>query len=194
MLLAETDGGIEMSKKLIAFYSRADDNYVNGLIKTLEVGNTEVAAGIIKELTGADLFKLEQLKPYARDYNECIAQAQADQRQNARPDLKSFPEMLDGRVKTLNPKLDEYDVIYLGYPNYWSTMPMAVFTFLEHFDFSGKTIKPFCTHEGSGLGSSLSDIKKLCPAAKVEKGLAIHGGSVKRSRKDIEKWVREDLL
>ena len=134
-----------MSKKLIAFYSRADDNYVNGLIKTLEVGNTEVAAGIIKELTGADLFKLEQLKPYARDYNECIAQAQADQRQNARPDLKSFPETLD-----------EYDVIYLGYPNYWSTMPMAVFTFLEHFDFSGKTIKPFCTHEGSGLGSSLS--------------------------------------
>ena len=183
MLLAETDGGIEMSKKLIAFYPRADDNYVNGLIKTLEVGNTEVAAGIIKELTGADLFKLEQLKPYARDYNECIAQAQADQRQNARPDLKSFPETLD-----------EYDVIYLGYPNYWSTMPMAVFTFLEHFDFSGKTIKPFCTHEGSGLGSSLSDIKKLCPAAKVEKGLAIHGGSVKRSRKDIEKWVREDLL
>ena len=183
MLLAETDGGIEMSKKLIAFYSRADDNYVNGLIKTLEVGNTEVAAGIIKELTGADLFKLEQLKPYARDYNECIAQAQADQRQNARPDLKSFPETLD-----------EYDVIYLGYPNYWSTMPMAVFTFLEHFDFSGKTIKPFCTHEGSGLGSSLSDIKKLCPAAKVEKGLAIHGGSVKPSRKDIEKWVREDLL
>lgn len=183
MLLAETDGGIEVSKKLIAFYSRADDNYVNGLIKTLEVGNTEVAAGIIKELIGADLFKLEQLKPYARDYNECIAQAQADQRQNARPDLKSFPETLD-----------EYDVIYLGYPNYWSTMPMAVFTFLEHFDFSGKTIKPFCTHEGSGLGSSLSDIKKLCPAAKVEKGLAIHGGSVKRSRKDIEKWVREDLL
>lgn len=183
MLLTETDGGIEMSKKLIVFYSRADDNYVNGLIKTLEVGNTEVVAGIIKELTGADWFKLEQLKPYARDYNECIAQAQADQRQNARPDLKSFPETLD-----------EYDVIYLGYPNYWSTMPMAVFTFLEHFDFSGKTIKPFCTHEGSGLGSSLSDIKKLCPAAKVEKGLAIHGGSVKRSRKDIEKWVREDLL
>lgn len=178
MLLAETDGGIEMSKKLIAFYSRADDNYVNGLIKTLEVGNTEVAAGIIKELTGADLFKLEQLKPYARDYNECIAQAQADQRQNARPDLKSFPEMLD-----------EYDVIYLGYPNYWSTMPMAVFTFLEHFDFSGKIIKPFCTHEGSGLGGSINDIRKLCPEAKVETGLAIRGGSVKMSKAEIEKWI-----
>ena len=67
---------------------------------------------------------------------------------------------------------------------------MAVFTFLEHFDFVGKTIKPFCTHEGSGLGSSLNDIKKLCPTAKVEKGIAIHGGSVRRARKDIEKWIR----
>lgn len=172
-----------MAKKLIAFYSRADENYVNGLIKTLEIGNTEVAAGIIKELTGADWFKIEQLEPYARDYNECIAQAQADQCQNARPALKN-------RLETL----DEYDVIYLGYPNYWSTMPMAVFTFLEHFDFSGKTIRPFCTHEGSGLGSSINDIKKLCPDAKVEKGIAIRGGSVKRSRKAMEKWIREDLL
>ena len=167
-----------MSKELIAFYSRADENYVNGLIKSLDVGNTEIAAGIIKELTGADLFKIEQTEPYSKSYNECIAQAQADQRQNARPKLKNLPE-----------SIDEYDVIYLGYPNYWSTMPMAVFTFLEHFDFSGKTIKPFCTHEGSGLGSSVSDIKKLCPAAKVEKGLAIHGGRVKQARNEIEKWI-----
>ncbi|MGN1047205.1 MAG: flavodoxin [Eubacteriales bacterium] len=172
-----------MSKKLIAFYSRADENYVNGLIKTLEVGNTEIAAGIIGELTGADLFKIEQAEPYSRDYNECIAQAQADQRQNARPALKN--------------KLDapeEYDLIYLGYPNYWSTMPMAVFTFLEQFDFSGKTIKPFCTHEGSGMGNSIDDIKKLCPDARVKKGLAIQGSRACQSRKDIEKWIREDIL
>lgn len=169
-----------MSKKLIAFYSRADENYVNGLIKTLDVGNTEVAAGIIKGLTGADWFKIEQLEPYARDYNECIAQAQTDQRKNARPALKNLLETLDA-----------YDVIYLGYPNYWSTMPMAVFTFLEHFDFSGKIIKPFCTHEGSALGSSVGDIKKLCPDAIVKKGLAIHGGSVRKAKKDIEKWIRE---
>lgn len=167
-----------MSKKLIAFYSRADENYVNGMIKTLEVGNTEVAAGIIKELTGADLFKIEQLKPYAKDYNECIEQAKDDQRQGARPELKKYPESINA-----------YNVIYLGFPNYWSTMPMAVFTFLEHFDFNGKTIKPFCTHEGSGMGSSISDIKKLCPAAKVEKGLAIRGGNVKLAKKDIEKWI-----
>lgn len=67
---------------------------------------------------------------------------------------------------------------------------MAVFTFLEHFDFGNKIIKPFCTHEGSGMGSSINDIKKLCPNAKVEKGLAIHGGSVERSQKDIENWVK----
>lgn len=167
-----------MSKKLIAFYSRADENYVNGMIKTLEVGNTEVAANMIKELTDADLFQIEQAKPYAKDYNECIAQAQADQRKDARPELKHYPETLD-----------EYDMIYLGYPNYWSTMPMAVFTFLEHFDFSGKIIKPFCTHEGSGMGCSVSDIKKMCPAAKIEKGLAIRGSSVERARNDIEKWI-----
>lgn len=167
-----------MLKKLIAFYSRADENYVNGLIKTLEIGNTEVAAGIIKELTGADWFKIEQAKPYSKDYNECIAQAQSDQQKNVRPELADYPETID-----------EYDVIYLGFPNYWSTMPMAVFTFLEHFDFSGKIIKPFCTHEGSGMGNSVRDIKRLCPTAKVENGLAIHGGKVKQARNEIEKWI-----
>ena len=167
-----------MTKKLIAFYSRAGENYVNGLIKTLELGNTEMAAGIIAELTGADTFKIEQQTPYSKIYHECIAQAQYDQQNNVRPSLKHYPK-----------NLGEYDVIYLGYPNYWSTMPMAVFTFLEHFDFSEKTIKPFCTHEGSGLGSSISDIKRICPSAKIEKGLAIQGGSVNRSRKDIEKWI-----
>ena len=169
-----------MSDKLIAFYSRAGENYVNGMIKTLTVGNTEVVAGIIAELTGADSFKIEQVQSYSDDYNECIAQAQSDQKREARPELKSYPDSIDA-----------YDTFYLGFPNYWSTMPMAVFTFLEHFDFTGKTIKPFCTHEGSGMGSSVSDIKKLCPSAKVDKGLAIHGGSVQGARKDIEKWINE---
>mgnify|MGYP004492204103 FL=1 len=167
-----------MAKKLIAFYSRADENYVNGQIKTLKTGNTEIAAGMLAEITGADLFKIEQKEPYAKDYNECIAQAQEDQRSDARPELVSYPD-----------SIDEYDVIYLGYPNYWSTMPMAVFTFLEHFDFSGKVIKPFCTHEGSGMGRSMDDIRKLCPDADVRDGLAIHGASVSKAKKDIENWL-----
>ena len=168
-----------MANTLIAFYSRADENYVNGTIKTLATGNTEIAAGIIQELTGADMFKIEQMQEYAKDYNECISQAQADQKRNARPELKAYPETLQ-----------QYDTIYLGFPNYWSTMPMAVFTFLEHFDFRGKTIKTFCTHEGSGMGKSEQDIKRLCPDAKTEKGLAIRGGSVAKSKTDIETWIK----
>lgn len=170
-----------MADKLIAFYSRADENYVSGMIKSLEVGNTEVAAGIIRKLTDAELFKIEQIQPYAKDYNECIVQAQEDQKRNARPILKDY-------LKTIA----DYDVIYLGFPNYWGTIPMAVFSFLENYDFNGKIIKPFCTHEGSGLGNSISDIKKLCPGAKVLEGLAIQGSSVQRAEDAIEKWIEKE--
>lgn len=167
-----------MSKKLIAYYSRADENYVSGELKVLAVGNTEVAAGIIEEITDADVFKIEQVKPYSKGYNDCIEEAKKDQQNGARPKLKQYPD-----------SVEEYDVIYLGFPNYWSTMPMAVFTFLEHFDFSGKIIKPFCTHEGSGMGNSVSDIKKLCPDAAVDNGLAICGSRVGSAKPDIERWI-----
>ena len=146
--------------ELIAFFSRGEENYVNGEIRTLEKGNTEAAAGMIQKFTGADLFKIEPQR-------------------NARPELAAYPE-----------SLEPYDVIYLGYPNYWGTMPMAVFTFLEHFDFTGKTIRPFCTHEGSGMGSSAADIKKLCPGAIIGKALAIRGGRVNQSEKEIESWLK----
>lgn len=167
-----------MSDKLIVYYSRADENYVSGELKMLSVGNTEVAAGYIKELTGADMFKIEQKKPYSAGYNECIAQAQADLKSDARPELVNMPE-----------SIDKYSVIYLCYPNYWGTVPMAVFTFLDNFSFEGKTVKPLCTHEGSGMGRSESDIKAHCKGAKVEKGLAIHGSSAGKSKSQIEKWI-----
>lgn len=164
--------------EIIAFFSRKHQNYVNGEIRDLEVGNTETAARMIQKFTEAELFQIEPLQEYSKDYNECIAQAQTDQRRDARPELKGFPD-----------ELEKYDTVYLGYPNYWSTMPMAVFTFLERCDFQGKRICPFCTHEGGGMGSSEADIKKLCPQAAVEKGLAIHGGSVNRAEPDIKKWL-----
>ena len=167
-----------MAKALIAFYSRADENYVNGQLKMLQVGNTQKAAELIQKLTGAQLFKIEQETPYAKDYNECIEQARADQNRDARPKLTAYPEGIDG-----------YDCIYLGFPNYWGTMPMAVFTFLEHFDFTGKTIKPFCTHEGSGMGNSVRDIKRLCPGANVDAGFAIHGADAEKVKAQLEKWV-----
>ena len=163
---------------LIVYFSRKHQNYVNGVIRDLKVGNTETAAQMIQALTKADLFQIEPIQEYSKDYNECIAQAQADQRRDARPELKRYPE-----------KMEKYDTIYLGYPNYWSTMPMAVFTFLEHYDLTGKRICPFCTHEGSGMGSSEADIRKSCQRAVVEKGLAIHGGSVGRAEPEIKKWL-----
>lgn len=163
---------------IVVYFSRRGENYVNGILKELPVGNTAVAAGMIQELTQADTFQIEPVQPYPRSYNDCIAQAQADQRRDARPELKCYPE-----------GMEDYDIIYLGYPNYWGTMPMCVFTFLERFDFAGKTICPFCTHEGSGIGRSEADIRRLCPGAVVKKGLALHGGSIRRAKPDIEKWL-----
>lgn len=163
---------------LIAYFSRADENYFSGALRVVPVGNTEIAAELLQTITGAELFKIEPLAPYSKSYNECINQAQEDQRRDARPELEEYPDSLDG-----------YDTIYLGYPNYWGTMPMAVFTFLEHFDFTGKTIRPFCTHEGSGMGHSEQDIRRLCPGTKVEKGLAIHGGGVKNAEGALRKWA-----
>lgn len=163
---------------IIVYFSRRGENYVSGALKELPIGNTETAAGMIRELTGAELFPLEPVQPYSKRYNDCISEAQADQRRDARPELKRYPESLDG-----------YDTIYLGYPNYWGTMPMCVFTFLERFDFAGKTIYPFCTHEGSGMGRSEGDIKRLCPGAEVKTGLALHGGSVWNAKTEIENWL-----
>ena len=167
-------------KELIAYFSRANQNYVNGVIKNLDIGNTQIAAEILQKQTGADIFKIDPVVSYSHDYSECIEEAKADQRRDARPELKAYPD-----------SLDEYDTIYLGYPNYWGTMPMAVFTFLEKYDFSGKTIKPFCTHEGSGMGSSEIDLKRICPTAKIEKGLAIRGGSADKSASALVKWNKK---
>ena len=164
---------------LIAYFSRADENYFSGALRVIPKGNTEIAAEMLQTVTDADLFKIKPLIPYSKSYNECINQAQEDQRRSARPELAEYPD-----------SLNQYDTIYLGFPNYWGTMPMAVFTFLEHFDLTGKTIRPFCTHEGSGMGHSEQDIRRLCPGATVEKGLAIHGGSVDRAMAAMESWAQ----
>lgn len=166
--------------ELIVYFSRTGENYVNGTIKKLSIGNTEIVARLIQGKTGADMFKLVPLVSYSEDYNECIEQAKDDQRRGARPELAAYPD-----------SIEQYDTIYLGYPNYWGTMPMCVFTFLEHFDFSGKTIRPFCTHEGSGMGGSVGDIQRLCPNATLRAGLAVHGAKADKSGSDIDKWLKE---
>ena len=109
-----------------------------------------------------------------------MAQTREDWQKNARPAVLDLPD-----------DLDAYDEIYLGYPNYCSTMPMAVYTFLEHYDFTGKTIHPFCTHEGSGLSDTENDIRKAAHGAAVTKGLAIHGSHVDEAKSALAQWAEE---
>lgn len=164
--------------KLIVFYSRADENYFDGSYRYIKVGNTEKVAKQIAEQTGAELFKIVQEKPYAAEYQTCIEQAKKDLQTHARPKLVSMPE-----------NLDDYDEIYLGYPNYWGDLPMAVYTFLEHYNWDKKTIRPFCTHEGSGLGTTENKIRNVCKGANVTKGIAIRGSDADRAEKALEKWI-----
>ena len=168
-----------MAKTLIAFFSRADENYFGGAMRYVKVGNTEIVAGIIKELIPADTFKIEMKNPYSPVYMTCIEEAKKDLRAKARPELVSMPA-----------SIDEYDTVILAYPNYWGTMPMAVYTFLENFDFTGKTILPLCTNEGSGMGSSEREIRKTCPGADVKKGLPITGSAAASSKSSVERWLK----
>ena len=172
-----------MAKTLTAFFSRADENYFGGAMRYIKVGNTEVVCNIINELIPADSFRIEMKEPYSPVYMTCIDEAKKDLRANARPELVTMPD-----------SIDEYDNIILAFPNYWGTMPMAVFTFLESFDFTGKTIIPLCTNEGSGMGSSERDIKRTCPGADVRKGLAITGSQAANSKGSVEKWLKANGL
>ena len=172
-----------MTKTLIAYFSRADENYFGGAMRYVKVGNTEIVVNGMKELIDADTFKIEMKNPYSPVYMTCIEEAKKDLRAKARPELVSMPE-----------SIDEYDTVVLAYPNYWGTMPMAVFTFLEAFDFTGKTILPLCTNEGSGMGSSERDIKKTCSGAEVTKGLSITGSQAANAKASVQKWLSANGL
>jgi len=165
-------------KCLIAYFSRKGQNYVSGRILDLKVGNTEVVANMIQKKTGGDMFHIETVTAYPKDYTETTEVAKNELRAKARPKLT-------GRVENMG----AYDVIFLGYPNWWGTPPMAVFTFLESYDLSGKTIVPFCTHEGSGMGHSEKDIAKACPKASVLNGIAIQGSSASSADAKVSSWI-----
>ena len=166
-------------KILVAYFSRPGNNYVGGKIVNLSVGNTEVAAKMVHDITKGDLFRIEPVKAYPEDYTETTEVAQRELRANARPKLVNHLK-----------NMASYDVIFLGYPNWWGTVPMPVATFLEEYDFSGKTIVPFCTHEGSGLGHSVTDIKRVCSKSTILEGLAVRGGDVKNANDEVAGWLR----
>ena len=172
-----------MTPKLIVYYSRRGENYVDGRIQNLAVGSTEIAAGLVRMLTQADLFRIEPVQEYSPNYCTCIDQARQDLYHNVRLELKGFPD-----------RFGEYETVYLGSPTHWNTLPVAVISFVEQLDFSGKTIFPFCIHEGDGMGRSEADLRRLCPGARILPGLPIRSADVKYSMDVLEDWLNNTKL
>ena len=162
-----------MGKSLIIYFSRADENYAVGYI---DKGNTEIVAEYVQELTGADMFRVEPLVPYAKDYMTCIKEAKK--------------RIGNAPIKEKQADISAYDTIFVMSPIYWGTYAPEVETALEGLDFSGKTVRVISTHEGSGLASMVSDVKKMCKGADVQKnGLAIRGSKAKESKKTVAEWL-----
>ena len=171
-----TDDGTNI---LVAYFSRADENYNVGVVK---VGNTQILAEYIAEQVGADSFHIETVTPYPADYDDCCDVAKQELADKARSEISGSVE-----------NMDSYDIVFLGYPIWWGDMPMAVYTFMESYDFSDKVIIPFNTHEGSGASGTYSKIKSALPNAQVLDGMAIQGKTAQAFNSDTQQTVRSWL-
>ena len=170
-----------MRKSIVIYFSRADENYFDGEMKYIDKGNTEIIAEYIKDLTGADLFKVEPLNPYSEKYMECIEEAKVRTREHNAPIKESIKD------------ISQYEIIYIGSPIYWGGMPEEMFTALKPLDFKGKIIKPFTTHEGSGLSGVPKQLGEICLGATILDGLAIMGSQVNNSKAKVEEWINKDI-
>lgn len=170
-------------KTLIAFFSRADENYFGGQYRYVDIGNTEIAVNLICKQIEADCFRIEMQQPYSPVYKECVKQAVTEFKSNARPAL----------ARTL-PSIDEYDTVILAYPCYCGTVPMVVMTFLEQYNWDGKVILPLCTHEGSDMGKSIQSIQSACPGAEIRRGLPVLGSTVEDGYDYIGRWLKDNAL
>ena len=180
-LLAATSAFAQgKSKSLVVYFSRANENYGVG---TISEGNTAILAKMIASKNGSEIFEIVPEKAYPKNYRECTNVAKDEQRKNARPAYK-------GDIDTSG-----YDTIYIGYPIWWGDLPMVCYTFLEKHDLSGKTIVPFCTHEGSGLSGTDGNIKRLYKNITMKTALVMRGATAQNQRKDAEKqiddWLRK---
>ncbi len=160
-------------KSLIIYFSRADENYSVGYI---DKGNTEVVAEYVKKITNADMFKVEPLVPYAKDYSTCI--------EEAKERIGNAP------IKNAINDISKYEIIYIMTPIYWGTYAPEIETTIKDLDFTGKTIRVITTHEGSFLGNVISDVKRICIGATIDSnGLAILGSTVKDAKEKVENWI-----
>ena len=165
---------------LVVVFSHAGENYGVGVI---EEGNTMKMARIIAEQTGADLFELVPVVPYPASYDECLDAATEEQRTDARPEY-------EGEIENW----DQYDTVFIGYPIWWGEIPNIVYTFMDAYDFTGKTVIPFNTHEGSGQSHTQRDIEDLLTDATVLKGLAVRGSKAQNNldgtSEDVANWLK----
>ena len=164
---------------LVAYFSRADENYNVG---TIDKGNTQIVAEFIASEVGADSFHIETVTPYPADYDDCCDVAKQELADKARPELNGTVE-----------NMEKYDIVFLGYPIWWGDMPMAVYTFMDSYDFSGKVVIPFNTHEGSGESGTYSAIGSYLPNAQVLDGMAIQGRTAQEFSSDTQQSVRDWL-
>jgi flavodoxin len=165
-------------KSLVVYFSRRGENYAVG---NVQEGNAEHIAKEIADLTKSDIFELVPVNEYSKSYITCTEEAMKELKSQARPEFK-------------NPlkNIDDYETIYLCFPNWWGTFPRIVATFIEKYDFSNKVIKPVCTHEGSGMGSSESELKRLLPNSTIKSGLAIKGTNARNSSLIIKQWIENE--
>ncbi len=165
---------MENRRTLVVFFSRTGENYAVG---NIQKGNTQIIAEMIVKETDGALFQIEPFKAYPENYTKCTEVAKREVESKARPAIKA------------DVAVEDYDVIYIGYPNWWGDMPMPVYTFIEKHNWQGKTVVPFCTHEGSGLSDTENKLKNACKGATVLKGLAIRGIIAQKSQEQARKTV-----
>lgn len=171
-----------MAKNLILYYSRRGENYVNVRIENLRKGNTEICAQYIQNAVGGELFEIQTVNDYSKDYHICTEEAAQEAKDHARPELTHY---LDN--------IDAYDSVFVCGPCWWGTFPMPVFSQIERLDFSGKKVMVLMTHEGSGLGNSEQDLRKMCKGAKFGNGMAVHGADAAKAEKAIAAWAKKNV-
>ena len=167
-------------KILVVYFSKTGENYNVG---TVNVGNTAMMASYIKEYLNADSFEIVPVKKYSDNYKESTEEAKKEQNENARPEIKNKLE-----------NIDDYETIFIGYPIWWGDMPQIIYTFIEEYDLSGRTIIPFNTHEGSGSAGTYNTLKDKLKTSNVNtNGLAITGSKARtdEGKEETIKWLKE---
>lgn len=175
LLLISMSAFAQKSKAIVIFFSHAGENYSVG---NIEVGNTKIVADYITEVTGADQFEVVAVKSYDMPYNKLIDVAKKEQQAGEKPTFK-------GKIDNLA----DYDIVFVGTPIWWGTFPQVMFTFFDTYDLSGKKVYPFSTHEGSGLGSIVRDLRRIYPKADIQKGFSIYGHDVRTGKDKVTKWL-----